>query len=418
MTVETFQPAGALVAPSSSGAAVDSIVRWASNLSTAAQAIRMIVDTPFMPASFWPSPRVNGQLVGLRDWPTPHLQHPRESDQDYAARREICISSGSIAVVKGDEVGLTPQAALESIYVVRGKPGMYAETMEALARSHGHEVVLVELTDRLCRMRGRHHDSDAWQQFEFTMERARRAGYTKQNQKYDNDPQTMLHARCRSITVRGTCPEVLKGLRSVEEITDDGDGEAPRPATRTVQRAPAARALPAASTAPAPAAQAPTAAPAAAQEPSGPPLPGEDEQPAVVPLAPAAAQAIDPRQWRAINERFVELAAAVPRAGLTGPGQSERRTYVISTIVDRPITRGSELLAIDAALVLDNLAGDGGVALVTDLLTDAQVVREEYGDQAPTHVVATGPALPGEADPYADLDPTVEAGFATDEAAS
>ena len=400
MTVDTFQQPGALVAPSSAGTAVDSIVRWASNLSTAAQAIRMIVDTPFMPASFWPSPRVNGQLVGLRDWPTPHLQHPREDDQAYAARREICISSGSIAVVKGDEVGLTPQAALESIYVVRGKPGMYAETMEALARSHGHEIVLVELTDRLCRMKGRHRDSDAWQHFEFTMARAAKAGYVKQNRKYEDDPQTMLHSRCRSITVRGTCPEVLKGLHSVEEIQDESDDDSPRPATRAVQRAATPRAVAAAPAAPAAAQQAAQAAPAAAPVPSGPPLPGEDE-PAeqTTPLS-----AIDEKVWRAINARFVELAAAVPRAGLTGSGQSERRMHVVASLAGRPVARGSELTADEGRLVLDSLAGDAGVRAVTELLTDASVVREVYGDEAPTHVVATGPALPGED----EVDPTLD----------
>ena len=411
MTVDTFQQPGALVAPSSAGTAVDSIVRWASNLSTAAQAIRMIVDTPFMPASFWPSPRVNGQLVGLRDWPTPHLQHPREDDQAYAARREICISSGSIAVVKGDEVGLTPQAALESIYVVRGKPGMYAETMEALARSHGHEIVLVELTDRLCRMKGRHRDSDAWQHFEFTMARAAKAGYVKQNRKYEDDPQTMLHSRCRSITVRGTCPEVLKGLRSVEEIHDEADDDAPRPATRSVQRAAAPRAVAAAPISPATPPQPAQPAPAAAPAPSGPPLPGEDGSvtyehasgAAVTVLPTAHQQAISEPQWRSINNRLLEL-------GVKGEGQKAARARIIRVVLDAPDLDIPAMTYAQAAFVLDQLAGEAGVRVVADALRpQAQPATE----------TPAGPPLPGEDLPTEevteeDYDPTLDKDWGMD----
>ena len=406
MTIETFQQPGALAA-SSPSAAVGSIVQWAGNLSTAAQAIRMIVDTPFMPLSFWPTPRG----MSLREWPTPHLQHPRETAEEFGARRELAIASGAIAVCKGDEVGLTPQAALESIYVVRGKPGMYAEAMAALVKSHGHSLVVEELTDRVCRVRGRRRGEDEWQRFEFTIDRARRAGYVKQNPKYDNDPQTMLLPRTLSIAARAIAPDVLKGLRAVEEIEDEQDGDAPAPKTRTVQRAASRPELAA------PAAPAPVVPQQATRAPSGPPLPGEDidqapttqhevgQQPADDPEGP-----ISEKQWSDVNASFVRL-------GVTGPGQKEKRLRVISYVVSRTITRGGELTAEEGQLVLDNLAGDVGRRVVEQALASTRDEQPAAGPVAgAVEQVAAGlPALPGEddlggADPEADdeIDPTTD----------
>ena len=58
MTLQTIAPASTGLAQYTDPvSAVGNIVLWAQNLSTAAQAIRHIVDTPFMPVSFWPLPR-------------------------------------------------------------------------------------------------------------------------------------------------------------------------------------------------------------------------------------------------------------------------------------------------------------------------------------------------------------------------
>lgn len=388
MTIQTLDSASDLVVLSPASSAVGSIVQWAGNLTTAAQAMQRIVDTPFMPLSFWPLPKG----MSLRDWPTPHLKHPRESDEEFIARRDVAIASGAIAVVKGDELGLTPQAALESIYVVRGKPGMYAEAMEALVKAHGHQVQLVELTDRICRMRGRRRGETDWQHFEFTIERARRAGYTKQNPKYESDPQSMLHPRCRALTSLGIAPDTLKGLASIEEIEDEArvtvDGGQGR--TRAVKRAAPAPVLERASgghtqgaptTPPRPASAAPAEAPTPAPVAAGlPPLPGEE--PAPEPEQPATEAAIDERTWSQINARFVEIGRAVK--GFTGTGQSSNRLTVISHIVGRTIGQGRDLTAVEGQQILDNLAGDAGVTLARDVLHGpaAEPVEEGGGGQA------------------------------------
>jgi len=56
MTVQTFAPPSNGLATVDPGGAVGSIVRWATDLVTAGQAIDLIVETPFVPDSFWPMP--------------------------------------------------------------------------------------------------------------------------------------------------------------------------------------------------------------------------------------------------------------------------------------------------------------------------------------------------------------------------
>jgi hypothetical protein len=423
MTVQTIDRA-AVVAHADPIGAIGNIVQWARNLDTAAQAIALIVDTPFMPLSFWALPAG----VAIRDFPTPWLKHPRESDEEYARRRQITIASGAQAVVYGDEIGFTPQASLQSIYVVRGKPGMYAEAMSALVKSHGHEIVVEELSDRICRVRGRRRGDQDWQRFEFTIDRAKRAGYDRQNPKYGSDPQAMLLPRCLSIACRAIAPDALKGLVAVEDITDEPDADAVPARTRTVKRAELQPEI----SAPAVARQVQSGARAASEgapsgllasaqrreaeasvaldqddregTQSGPPLPGEEapEQGAMVP--------VDEKVWRAINARFVQL-------GVTGPGQNARRFDVISNMVGRTIQRGGELTADEGRLVIDSLAGNPGRRAVAEVLgadpideMDARAAEPEQ--PAAVAEAPSGPPLPDEADlpdPADGTDPWADA---------
>lgn len=372
------------------------IMEFAANLSAAATAMESLIDTPFIPVSFWPLPKG----VQIRDFPTPQIQHPRESVEEHARRRQVACASASAAVLYGDELGYGAIAALSSVYVVRGRPGLYAEAMVALVKSHGHELAVEDLTDSRCVIRGRRKGDTEWQRFTFTMDRARKAGYVKQNQKYNDDPQTMLYARCSSIACRSIAPDVLKGIASVEEITDEVDIDAQPVRTRTVKRAEVAPATTvhalgrsAAATETGNSAITTTVA-ETARQPSGPPLPGEESAPAP----------LDQRQWDAINRQFVQLE-------VVGDGQKASRLAVISYIVGRPIARGGELTAAEGQLVLDNLAGDTGHRIVGHVLIGADEVAERPGQQvaAHEHVVADA----GDADPGTDeeYDPTTEPGW-------
>lgn len=134
--------------------------------------------------------------------------------KDFRGKPEECAA----AILYGDEIGLTPMQAVQSVYVVSGKPGLYARAMLAIVLAAGHEVVTTIKTDAKVVVRGRRKGSDTWIEETWTTERARRAGYTS-NKKYETDPQAMLLARAQSDICRQIAPDALAGLSySVEEL--------------------------------------------------------------------------------------------------------------------------------------------------------------------------------------------------------
>lgn len=186
------------------------LVAWASGLSAAHHIARALCETSFAP------------------------QHFKNKPEEAAA-----------AILFGDEIGLTPTQALRSIHVISGTPGLYARTMVALVMSKGHEVWTIEKTDTRVKVGGRRLGSSHVVEETWTLDRAKKAGYTK-NAKYNTDPQAMLYARCAADVCRQIAPDALAGLAfSVEEIglqDELEDDTEPKPIAkrRTAQRAPLA----------------------------------------------------------------------------------------------------------------------------------------------------------------------------------
>ena len=122
------------------------------------------------------------------------------------------------AILYGDEIGLTPTQALQSVHVISGRPGLYARTMVALLLAHGHEVWTVEKSDAKVTVAGRRKGSTHVHEETWTTARAQKAGYTS-NKKYATDPQAMLYARAAADVCRQVAPDALAGLDyAVEEM--------------------------------------------------------------------------------------------------------------------------------------------------------------------------------------------------------
>lgn len=225
------------------------------------------------------------------------------------------------ALLLGDELGLSPLAALRSIHVISGTPGLYARTMVALVQSHGHEVVPVDDTPAKVTVKGRRAGSDEWVTSTWTTERARRAGYTS-NKKYETDPQAMLYARAASDVCRRIAADVLLGIPySVEEI----ELEQPEP-TRRVSRTTAMSREPVEG----PALDEPTDA-----EPEPEPVAAE-----VIPMATAA--------------QVRKLAILLGERGIE---DRDARLAYISDHVHRPITSSKDLNRAEASALIGELGG-------------------------------------------------------------
>jgi hypothetical protein len=228
------------------------------------------------------------------------------------------------AIILGDELGLSPLSALRSIYIISGTPALYARTMVALAMSHGHEVWTESSTDREVIVCGRRKGSEHVERSSWTIDRARKAGYTN-NKKYDSDPQAMLWAKAAGEIARKIAPDVLAGVpHSVEDLElEDAPTQKVTRAPRTVQR------------------QAKPVAP----EP-------EFDEPAQEPVKATAERAdeeITPKQLTALN------AALSQDLGFT---ERDDKLAWLSANLGREIASSKEVSKAEAGRLLDQISRD------------------------------------------------------------
>lgn len=166
-------------------AAVASLADWAQELRAAGQIAEQLCRTPFVP------------------------DHFRGKPADAAA-----------AILTGHELGLSPMASLRAIYIINGRPGMYAQTMSALLLSRGHEVWVAAQSDDSVTVCGRRKGSDKVAETTWDMPRCVKAKLTR-NAKYQENPQQMMTWRGISEIARQIAPDALHGIAgSVEELED------------------------------------------------------------------------------------------------------------------------------------------------------------------------------------------------------
>ena len=237
---------------------------WAQELDAAFQLSQMVCQTAFAP------------------------QHFRGKPEEAAT-----------AMLYGHTIGLPPMVAIKSIYVVHGTPALYAKTMYAIALAAGHQIERVHATEQSVKFRCRRKGAQQWQEVEWTIERARQAGYTT-NKQYQSNPIGMLGAKCMAEAANLVAPDALAGMASVEEIqlgdvdgavpgVEDAPAPAPSESKRTVKRKPRGKA---------PEPQAPDLPPAPAPEPEA------DEDTAEAEEAPVMS---DRAQWVQAGQLMSEL---------------------------------------------------------------------------------------------------------------
>ena len=235
MTIETITTPGVpahLMAPPAP--APSRIVAWVDSLSVALKASETIVDTPLCPDAWWPLPP-NLTLKGVPGR-NPRVPLPNEDRESYLARRTVAVSTGAVVLSAAESLGLdTMAAAITGVYVVGGKPALYAEAMLALLHTRGWRSRTVESSETrgavaICRSDEAPEDART---YSFTMEQAERAGYVKGkgpntgqdawkgNEQYNLRPEIMLWSRAVTQGCRMEAPEVLKGMTSVEQRTDE-----------------------------------------------------------------------------------------------------------------------------------------------------------------------------------------------------
>ena len=123
------------------------------------------------------------------------------------------------AILAGHELGLSPMAALRSIDIIQGTPGLRAHAMRGLVQSHGHEVEVVEQSETQVVIRGRRKGATEWQTVTWTIQRAAKLGLTGKDQ-WKKQPQTMLVARATGDICRLIASDVLHAMPYASEELD------------------------------------------------------------------------------------------------------------------------------------------------------------------------------------------------------
>jgi len=182
-------------------------------------------NTPFVPLAY---KRTGGKRDGYKYLPA-----------------EAVAANITAAWLAGDEVGLRPMQALQSIDIIEGRPALNAMAQRALVQAAGHEIWVEEQTvrsgsDMTVTVKGRRRGSSHEEEATWTLARARRAGLLEKD-NWQNHPLDMLTARATSRVCRLIASDVLLGLGYSAEELADGD-VAPEDAPVTMERRPAVEA--------------------------------------------------------------------------------------------------------------------------------------------------------------------------------
>lgn len=127
-------------------------------------------------------------------------------------------------VMLGRERGIPPMTALQTIYVLDGKPTCSGQALLSLIRRAGCEVDIPNpsLVTDSATVRTRRPGSTVWKEYTYTLDMARKAGLaTKKN--WERHAAEMLIWRAVSTMARFEYPDIAGALYTVEEINPDLD---------------------------------------------------------------------------------------------------------------------------------------------------------------------------------------------------
>lgn len=186
-----------------------SLVSWADGATAAYRVAEQLVETSFVPQGFRGRP--------------------------YEA---------TAAILSGQEIGLSPMAALRSFDVIQGIAAPRAITLRAIVQSRGHRMWVAEANSTRAIVRGVRAGETQVQESKWDMDRAKALGLTGKD-NWRKQPQAMLVARATAECARLIAADAIHGIPYVaEELDDQGEVE-PEPtqtvkpaAKRTARRAP------------------------------------------------------------------------------------------------------------------------------------------------------------------------------------
>ncbi len=130
----------------------------------------------------------------------------------------IKTTEQAIAIaIKGHEIGMPMMQAFSQIHVIKGKPTISAEGMNALIRRNcpGSKIEIIRNDSSVCTIKATRPGERAFE-YSYTIEDAKRAGIAG-NPSWSKYPDAMLFARCISAIARRVFPDCLCGISYTPE---------------------------------------------------------------------------------------------------------------------------------------------------------------------------------------------------------
>lgn len=234
----------------------------------------------------------------------------------------------AVAMLYGATVGFDPITSVQQIYVIGGKPALYARAMVAVVVAAGHEIWTEAEEPGSVTVAGQRKGSDKVTRVTWTSELAQQAGYTS-NAKYRTDPRSMLYARASGDVARRIAPDALLGMAyNVEEMElVDQPRATQQRSTASTQKDRVRAAV-------------------AAPQASGPADEGSPAAPSQAPSAPSAGSGDT-----ITDAQTKKLHALVGDLGLN----REQKIGGVCQIVGRQVESTKELTKAEAVQVIDSL---------------------------------------------------------------
>lgn len=128
------------------------------------------------------------------------------------------------AIQLGLEIGLSPMAALQNVAVINGRPGIYGDAALALVRASGlcesYTQAMEGAGDNLAAVVVSKREGNEPLTHRFSVADAKKAGLWGKSGPWSQYPERMLLFRARGFNLRDNFGDVLKGLRTTEELSD------------------------------------------------------------------------------------------------------------------------------------------------------------------------------------------------------
>lgn len=145
-----------------------------------------------------------------------------------------------VAMAMGYQLGMPVEQAIQDIAVINGRPTIYGDGLLAVCMNHPQfEDILEEpikdgdkVVGYRCTVK-RINRSPCVR--EFTLSDAKRANLLGKAGPWSQYEARMLQMRSRTLALRDSFADALRGIKSREEVEDYIDGEVLQPASRTQQ---------------------------------------------------------------------------------------------------------------------------------------------------------------------------------------